>query len=105
MWVDTSMYHLGGFIFTAHLDLRGIDDPHPVRAFQVEGDKTPETFSAPEDMVEITITGRRGSPSLHCKEGERHNSVSISGGSIGMRTGLTPVGCRRGKRFLLSITG
>lgn len=74
-WVDTSIYHLGGFIFTSRPDLRGIDDPHPVRAFHVEGDQTPETFSAPEDMVEIAVTGRRGKPTLHWSDGERHNSV------------------------------
>ena len=30
-WVDVSIYKRGGFIFTARPDLRGIDDPHPVR--------------------------------------------------------------------------
>ncbi len=56
-------------------DLHGIDDPHPVRAFHVDGDTTPETFSASEDMVEIAITGRRGKPTLHWNDGQRHNSV------------------------------
>jgi len=74
-WIDTSIYHLGGFVFTSRPDLRGIDDSHPVRAFHVEGDATPETFSLPDDMVEIEITGRRGKPVLHWRDSERHLSV------------------------------
>ncbi len=74
-WIDTSIYKLGGFIFTSRPDLRGIDDPHPVRSFHVEGNSTPETFSLPDDMVEIAVTGRRGKPTLHWNDGERHLSV------------------------------
>lgn len=74
-WIDTSIYHLGGFIFTSRPDLRGINDPHPVRAFHVEGDSTPETFSLPDDMVEIAVTGLRGKPTLHWNDAERHLSV------------------------------
>ena len=74
-WIDTSIYKLGGFIFTSRPDLRGINDPHPIRAFHVEGGKTPETFSLPDDMVEIAVTGRRGKPTLRWDDGERHLSV------------------------------
>lgn len=74
-WIDTSIYHLGGFIFTSRPDLRGIGDPHPVRAFHVTGDTTPETYTLPNDMVEIAVTGQRGKPALHWDAGLRHLSA------------------------------
>jgi len=74
-WIDTSIYRKGGFIFTSRPELRGIDDPHPVRTFHVTGDATPETYRVPEGMVEIAITGRRGKPVLHWSGAERHNSA------------------------------
>jgi len=76
-WIDVSIYKRGGFIFTARPDLRGIDDPHPVRTFYVAGDSTPEKFELPDEMVVVDGGARRrGKPTLHWDgEGGRHNAV------------------------------
>ncbi|TDL78111.1 hypothetical protein E2L08_12490 [Palleronia sediminis] len=77
-FIDYGIYKPSGFIFTARPTLKGLDDPHPVRAFLVDGKTGPAPIPRLPDMIEVEIApavtlGQM--PTLRWDDGQRHNSV------------------------------
>lgn len=54
-FIDYGIYKPGGFIFTARPGLKGLDDPHPTRAFISDGADGPVSIPKLPDMVEVDI--------------------------------------------------
>ena len=76
--IDYGIYKPGGFVFTARPELRGLEDPHPVRAFLVEGITGPVDVPKLPDMIEVEVApsvllGQM--PTLRWDASQRHNSI------------------------------
>lgn len=77
-FIDYGIYKLGGFVFTARPRLKGLDDPHPVRAFLVEGKAGPVAIPKLPDMVEVEVAPAVNlgqTPTLRWDASARHNAV------------------------------
>jgi hypothetical protein len=77
-FIDYGIYKPAGFVFTARPDLKGLDDPHPVRAFLVDGEAGPVPIPTLPNMIEVEVApavnlGQQ--PTLRWVETNRHNSV------------------------------
>lgn len=85
--IDYGIYKPGGFVFTARPALRGLDDPHPVRAFLVDGIAGPVGVPKLPDMIEVEVApavtlGQL--PTLRWDASNRH--MSIFNFMVGYRT-------------------
>lgn len=77
-FIDYGLYKPGGFVFSARPDLKGLEDPHPVRAYLVDGTVGPVPLPRLPDMIEVEIEpavhlGQM--PTLRWDASQRHNSV------------------------------
>lgn len=77
-FIDYGIYKPSGFVFTARPRLKGLDDPHPVRAFVVDGKAGPVPIPRLPDMIEVEVAPAVAlgqMPTLRWDDGQRHNSV------------------------------
>lgn len=77
-FIDYGIYKPNGFVFTARPDLRGLDDPHPIRDFFVDGISGPVDVPKLPDMIEVEVApavtlGQL--PTLRWDASNRHDSV------------------------------
>lgn len=77
-FIDYGIYKPGGFVFTSRPRLKGLDDPHPVRAFLVDGTAGPVPIPRLPDMVEVEVAPAVNlgqTPTLRWDASARHNAV------------------------------
>lgn len=77
-FIDYGIYKPSGFVFTARPGLKGLTDPHPIRAFLVEGEGGPVPIPKLPDMIEVTVAPAVNlgqAPTLRWDSTARHNAV------------------------------
>ena len=77
-FIDYGIYKPSGFVFTARPELKGLDDPHPVRAFFVDGQAGAVPVPKLPDMIEVEVAPAVSlgqMPTLNWDLTHRHMSV------------------------------